>query len=275
MIVNFQNPLQGNPFHLVNNNPFLANQPRNGVYIYGLLLNVDRNSKFIPLYVGIGDLMNRLQIHHYNGYNINGNGRKELWQFDRFNYKKSDISGIYKKMNIYEMFNSIVKTPYNSSRSYMGFLNQLHNLIYFQNNDFFHVKHNLNLPQKNYGQLDMLNYLNNNNLNQSAQVLTNVKLNFTNNFYFVYADLYSDVTEVSDDINLEYNGWNNVDQYEGPGRRLLERIELVTKNKLKKIDIYTSAKALGQNLTMNIDLSNIQQNLINLTGEPFTNPLIL
>jgi hypothetical protein len=121
----------------------------------------------------------------------------------------------------------------------------------------------------------MLNYLNNNNLNQSAQVLTNVKLNFTNNFYFVYADLYSDVTEVSDDINLEYNGWNNVDQYEGPGRRLLERIELVTKNKLKKIDIYTSAKALGQNLTMNIDLSNIQQNLINLTGEPFTNPLIL
>jgi hypothetical protein len=209
MIVNFQNPLQGNPFHLVNNNPFLANQPRNGVYIYGLLLNVDRNSKFIPLYVGIGDLMDRLQNHHYSGYRIGGNERKELWRFDRFNYKKSKISRIYKEMNIYEMFNSIVKPPYNRSRSYMEFLNQLQNLIYFQNNDFFHVKHNLNQQQSNLRQFDMINYLTKNNLNQSAKVLTNVKLNFTNNFYFIYADLYKDVVEVSDEINSEYNGITN------------------------------------------------------------------
>jgi hypothetical protein len=78
---------------------------------------------------------------------------------------------------------------------------------------------------------------------------------YKSNFYFVYADLYSDVTEVSDDINLEYNGWNNVDQYKinkknGPGKNLLERIELATKNKLKKIDIYTSAKAEGANIIL-------------------------
>jgi hypothetical protein len=280
MKVTFQNPLQGNPFHLVNNNPFLNAQSTNGVYVYGLLVNVDGFDKFVPVYVGIGNLENRLVNNHYRGYKNNGNGKKELWNFINNNYTNSEITRIYKEMNIYEMLNSIVKTPYNSSRSYMEFLNQLHNLIYFQNNDFFHVKHNLNQQQLDLGQIDMLNYLTNNNLNQSAQVLANVKLNFTNNFYFVYADLYSDVTEVSDEINLEYNGWNNVNQYivnniNGPGRNLLERIELATKNKLKKIDIYTSAKASGQNLTMNIDLSNIQQNLINLTGEPFTNPLIL
>jgi len=282
MKVTFQNPLKGKPFHLVNNNPFLANQPKTGVYIYGLLLNVKGFDNFVPLYVGIGNLENRLVNSHYNGYNHNGNGKKELWNFNKNKYGNSAIiKRIYREMNIYEMFNSMIRAPYNSSFCYMEFLNQLKNLIYFQNNDFFHVKHNLiNQQQLNLGQLDMLNYLINNNLNQSAQVLSNVKLNFTKNFYFIYADLYNDVTEVSDEINLKYNGWNNVNQYivnrkNGPGKNLLERIELATKNKLKNIDIYTSAKAEGQNLKMNIDLSNIQQSLINLTGEPFINPLIL
>ncbi len=280
MKVTFQNPLQGKPFHLVNNNPFLANQPKTGVYIYGLLLNIDGIAQFLPLNVGITNetFEKRLIKEHYAQI-ITGYSSKEI--FDFVNIRTSlDVDKIYDSIKQYDQLvgKNIEKVKLPTIAKNQQILKYL---IYFQNLKYFNL-----LLQKN----DI--YSGNYNVNFAIDILASKKdlahknkieqmLNlYKSNFYFVYADLYNDVTEVPDEINLEYNGWNIENQYivnrkNGPGKNLLERIELATKNKLKKIDIYTSAKAVGQNLTMNIDLSNIQQNLINLTDEPFSNPLIL
>ena len=84
---------------------------------------------------------------------------------------------------------------------------------------------------------------------------------FVNNFYFIFAT--DDNIIKTNDFSLNENS-----------NRL--SVEKTTKNILENINIFTTADSRrGSIIPLSLDLSCIQNDLINLTGKPFINPLIL
>lgn len=250
MIVNFQNPLQGNPFHLVNNNPFLISKPKNGVYIYGLLLKVDGIDQFLPLNVGITNktFEQRLINEHYAQI-ITGYSSKEI--FDFVNIRTSlDVEKIYDSIKQYDQLvgKNIEKVKLPTIAKNQQILKYL---IYFQNLKYFNsLLQKNNTYSGNYNVSFAIDILeSNNDLVHKNKIEQMLKI-YKSSFYFVFAEV------------IDHN---------------LRVVESSVKKKINDLNIFTSAISDKNSINekIKIDLSNIQQNLINLTDEPFPNPLIL
>jgi hypothetical protein len=93
---------------------------------------------------------------------------------------------------------------------------------------------------------------------------------FDDNFYFIYSSLKNDIqVENGHELFVNFQAYVTSGEYmdgrkNGPGRKIAESIEQATKQLLSKINIYTSAKAHGNFYSMDIDLSRIKNELVNL-----------
>lgn len=247
-----------------------------GVYIYGIKLKCDKieglNDKFLPLYVGIAkNLRNRLKNHHYGGLKINGNGKKEIFKLTDVNCSINNIQDLYNQMQIYDSVRGIHQKRYSLDR-----------LIWFNNFSFFDCKLNLPCSTSTYvvdsghqftikdkGDLDNIQIK---HPKSNAALLKNkiidTKSIFTNQFYFFYAKLTDFKSTILPNHELydkkkEYL-WNK-GKARGEGMNVCERVELTTKEELKKqYNIYTTAEAKGKTSNMNIDFSKVKNELINL-----------
>ena len=245
-----------------------------GVYIYGLRLEVDGEKKFVPLCVGEGNLGDRLWKHYYT-LKSTGNNGKELFNWGDVHTLK-DVRDVYEDMENYIESNTI----HNST---------LEKLIWYNNADFFNIR--LGLPHSNrsmYG-INEFEGLPRTNGHQTSigiggdletistgighhpndaydlkKAIEKTKKIFDENFYFIYAT----------DKELEDQG---IYTLTNAGHRRL--VENTVKQKLHKINIYTTAHADNTPLELDVDLSNIQDKLINvdghLYGNPYINPLVL
>ena len=84
---------------------------------------------------------------------------------------------------------------------------------------------------------------------------------FVNNFYFIYATDGNIIEKDNFSLNVSSNRLS---------------VEKTTKELLTNINIFTTADSRrGSIIPLSLDLSCIQKDLINLTGKPFINPLIL
>ena len=106
MKITFQDPLNGKPFDIVNNNPFLNATPKKGVYVYGLLLDINNCNTFVPLNVGItnGIINRRLIKQHYTQLST-GCSTKEIFDFTKCN-TLHDVRNIYQSIKHYDSFAS-------------------------------------------------------------------------------------------------------------------------------------------------------------------------
>ncbi len=276
MKITFQNPpVTGS------NDPFLDFQPNNpnhypkgpGIYIYGLRLNISINNGFSKVFAPIAvgettDLKKRLLNEHYNSLITNGNNKKELFSWDIAN-NVSSLIDIYTDMQNYKQSNVCHNATLNS-------------LIWYNHPDFFNIRLRLCKPtDSNYisgsGQLKSikmngdLDLIDSNNKGYSKahelkhQILKTKEL-FVNNFYFIFFN------DNSIEDNMANISCKNIED-----RHSLEKTIKVNFN---KIGIYTTADSRrGSIMPMRIDLTNLENTLINLGkhsyGMPYVSPLIL
>lgn len=164
-------------------------------------------------------------------------------------------------------------------------------MIWFNDKEFFDWKLDINGSKyiSNRGVLSSilkggdLDYLNQvlkvSQADDLKDKIIRAKQTFDKDFYFVYSSIDSKndiiIQNESDKelvnlfenylVNKQYmNGRKN-----GSGKSFCEKIEKITKSKLKEINIETGAKAHGEILNAKIDLSSIQSCLINLNNHNF------
>ena len=256
-----------------------------GIYIYGLRLDIEKVKKFVPQYVGISEDLGKRLLEHYNqeSNSTNGNSKKEIFDFSKTNHSVQDIIERYSDMLIYDLVtNSNLKTKQRPIISY------LQNLIWFQDLTFYNAKLGIcNCPCNIYkndsnhadsikqnGFLDQLHsinpFLGANNIKQKC---FDTKTKFDNDFYFVYARL-DDLSHISMDneceLQIKYPDFRNPNKYKKSiGEKFAERVELATKKALNHIGIHTTAKAKGEFFSMDVDLTQISSELINIGNHPF------
>jgi hypothetical protein len=251
-----------------------------GVYIYGLRTIVNGVLKFIPLVVGQSDdLQNRLHKDHYMGKFANplaiilGNGSlhsgdpKEIWDFSNSFLTIPELVKIYKDIDSYD--NTLGK------KNKVAHVALLKNLIFFQDCNFFHLKHAVNpiFKKKNIKTEQSVKYLVNmltggltKNTNDIIQHISKILLSlncFRDSFYFVYA--------------IKSEGINLLNMHDR------ESAEKATKKQLKSIKLYTTADARkGKEMPIQIDLTEIQDELVNVGSRQYNdlngnykNPLII
>lgn len=263
-----------------------------GIYIYGIRAKVDGGLKFIPIVVGEGgDLRKRLYNDHYLGKfatplarlfgdlsGVSGDA-KEIWDFSKYEFTLSEIIAIYADALIYDT-NPLKISPK------VAYAAKLNNLIFFQDETFFYLKHGMAqpaakrdikveesikqlfalVPRTSYIPLIQLN-----SINQHITRILSTLINLKSNFYYLYASN-------KDENNSE--GLNNI-LTNVPTRK---DVEFIIKDKLSLIHIYTTADAKnsGALTKVNINLSKIQNELVNVgshryidtsTGE-YKKPLI-
>ena len=247
-----------NPFQDFKANEINHYPDEKGIYINGLKLKVKGETKFIPLYVGITEtrtLRIRLYNEHYLKYRAYGKGKKELWDFSKTTYLLKDIHSRYSEMYHYDYINSIVN-PVRKNRKaqkYISELLYLNHLIFFQNENYFLLKNG-----KNFGTHTNVNHLEAvNKYPILSKDIIDTKKNYDKNFYFVYANM-NDVIK-----NNDLDTTNSI--------QLAKNIELATKKALNVIGIHTTATTGidAELIDMDIDLTELQENLINLGGHPF------
>lgn len=280
MIIQFQHPSNGFKTFDPSNDAHYANLNASGVYIYGIRIefkfNNTLNRKFLPLCVGeTSNLKKRLFNDHYQQLKTGGNSKKEVFNWGRItNYK--DIVDNYIDMKNYQQS----KAFHNSN---------LENLIWYNNPNFFNNKLGIKTPNgsiyksntgimksiSNNTDLDII-FINNNRLLSALKLKYDIKLTkeiFNKDFYFVYARL-DDQSHMTQDFEFElqklYSNFRNPNNYNSSdGQRFAKRIELATKKALNKIGIHTTAKADGEMHSMDIDLTKVSNDLINLGNHPY------
>jgi hypothetical protein len=180
------------------------------------------------------------------------------------------------------IYNDILQyDKYLGKKNKVKVVSLLQNLIFFQDRDFFHLKHLLSLPlsgqRVNLKVEESIDYLidtiardpnNNSRISQHVKRILSTLGSFRDRFYYVYA---SNANNLDPAINFTNKG-------------VLRSIENETKEKLKTINIQTSAGATPGVIanSIDIDLSIIQKELVNVgkhsyndvTGNYIT-PLIL
>ncbi len=248
----------------VSNNPFLDFDPNNpnhypkvaGVYIYGIKIKVDNELKFVPICVGESlNLRKRLFNDHYqekfvknyqniiNGTNQSIKEKKELWNFSLAQMTILQVAHLYCDMRIY----NIMRNERNrTSKQFLARLNELKNLIYFQNENFFNIKYGL-IFQSNQSNLSASEAAN--NYSESALVIKETVKNFCEKFYFVYAD----------DLKLEGHSFSNRED------RL--NVEVKLKDFLgDNYGIYTTADSnrKGRDYDVHFDFTAIENELVQL-----------
>ncbi|MFQ3579980.1 MAG: hypothetical protein SNJ71_07575 [Bacteroidales bacterium] len=271
-----------------------------GVYIVGVKIPVSdppqlfdssgnpiKNSeaveKFCPLYVGIKkNIRERLIDHHnWNGYL---NGKKELFDLEQ------SICNVYEDIFLWNKHwdkeskhsNINVKTEL-----YSEIAKENNTLIWFPHESFFN--HYLKLSQSQYVEhtghfgsvgdgkdLDTIKTKESSNLKE--KIITIKKIIF-NQYWYAYVKLDDIVQQVLKDENhklfsiaksyneTKYYGNGNV---KGEGRKLCENFESLTKELLsKKLNIHTYATSGNCHGFFQIDLTDIKDDLVNMTGKPF------
>lgn len=235
----------------------------------GKQLNAPKNEKFCPLYVGIRDnLKSRIKSHQkYNGYL---NGKKELFDLSQ------PIKQIYQEILLlnYVWMKSKKK---NADKNWLN--KYMPNLIWFNSNIFFNEYLGLsNPPLSTYvdnqywhrGSLsiDLPNLPNSNLL---IDKINNTKKIIFENFYYAYYEFEPKKIKLQE--NADYNTQI---------KPTLEKIESATKWKLMRVlniptyaDIHGAGKKIwkdldqGQYVDIDIDLTDIKNVLVNMTGQPF------
>lgn len=267
MKIQFQHPSNGFANFNPSDDSHYSNLNLPGIYIYGLrlefIINGKTERKFVPMAVGETDnLKRRLFSEHYSLLNTNGNSLKEIFNWSSVR-SLNDLKDVYSDMSNYKQS----KTLHNST---------LKNLIWYNDSEFYDNKFKLSLHKSKYvsgtgvlksigqnGDLDSI-FLNNNRLYQALKMKTDIILTkeiFVNNFYFIYATEENIIQTDKFSLNIRSNRLN---------------VEKTIKNLLIKINIFTTADSRrGSLISLSLDLSCIQNELINLTDKPFINPLIL
>jgi hypothetical protein len=265
-----------------------------GIYAVGVKIPVlGQGEKICLLNVGI---MKDISIKIKGHWDVNNNftATGELNSFKEiFDLKSKDISIIYLEM---EKYNLSVRKKKTLNSFYKNIANDYPSLIWFNDNTFFDYILNLPTGKSTYkagsghkgsvnpnGDLDIINTPKSIALKHQIE---NVKQLYTDMFFYTYITLDSIVAEILKDSNhpqFEHAvNYNKNKQYSiigknGPGKNLCEIVENTLKYRLSSIGINTSAKSTSKMLpiTDKFDLSFIQNDLINLNGKPFINPLIV
>ncbi len=249
---------------ILSKNPFNDFDPSNpahypqgaGVYIYGIKVEIDRETKFVPLCVGESrDFSKRLYRDHFIGkfannfHNLSAakfksiKENKELWDFSKKSMSILEISKIYCDLRMYMEVN---KGKKRTTREQMLKLNQLKYLIYFQNENFFNAKygHAHQMNHKNISASEACQLFPSSNLQISPTLA-----NFVSNFYFVYAD----------DMDAEIANLSN------PEDRLNIEVKL-NQALIDKYGLYTTAdkKRKGRDFAVDFDFSFIENKMVNL-----------
>ena len=266
------NPLRD--FQPNNQNHYPGNVP--GIYIYGIRTKVEGDLKFVPLVVGeTKNLRNRLFNDHYCGkFRIpflkslglpaprNAGDRKEVWNFPTAESSLAHIKSVYSDINHYNLFNNAGTKAQNSAT--------LNHLLFFQNTNFFDFKY-IGRPRTNQGTdipiEDAVEYLSKLAINPFANCpaisfdtskLIATLANFSENFYFVHAD------------SITSTSGGQLDLSKHTDRQVIENtIKEALGNNLK---IQTSAKAGNRIVPLQIDLSNIQSDLVNVGDHKYVDP---
>jgi hypothetical protein len=260
-----------------------------GVYIYGLKLKIDNLLKFVPLYVGISENLDKRLWQHYNEEKAGGNSKWHLFSYAGIT-SSTDLQNLYHDMQILSS-----KKGLNHSR----FTNTL---IWFNNASFFDFKLKLPAGTSNYisntgvissiiqsGDLDAIHFKNSIcGANRLKSKIIESKALFDNNYYFVYSSLSENlIVNEYHPLFSDFEDYKATKKYmngkkNGPGRKIAENIEMATKRKLETINIHTSAKAHGKLHEMEIFLSEIQNELVNVGNHSYNdsngnyiNPLII
>lgn len=290
MKVKFNHPIVNgnNPFNEFNPNDISQYPEGVGIYCYGFRKNINGKKVFIPLYVGISENLKNRLFQHYKEERSNGNSK--WYVFDYSDLKSSkDVTGLYGDMMIADSKKGIDNCRYSKK------------LIWFNHHTFFNYKLELQLTSSQYksnsgvrssiinnADLDQIQF--NEPLSNASELKRKIiesKAVFDEDFYFIYSNLDMDV-EIDKDEELfdlfktyQSSKVYKIGRKNGPGKKICEKIEHLTKNKLRNINIHTVAKSHGKLISGNIDLSNIQNCLINLENHNyiangvFVNPLIL
>ena len=260
-----------------------------GIYIYGFRMKIGNRIIFIPLYVGIAkDLRFRLW-QHYCEEKSGGNSKWYVFNYANL-HNISDVNSLYQDMLKADSYRGINTKRFSDS------------LIWFNHPSFFNVKLQINNTSNyapNSGVLSSilnggdLDYVQSINPSCSAQQLKKQiiqsKAIFDNGFYFAFASLDNHIQNISKKHELfnDYQNYTRSKQYmngrkNGVGKRLCERIEHATKKALNQIKIHTSAKSNGKLYNMDIDLTTISKDLVNMgdhiyNSKPnvYKNPLII
>ncbi len=288
MTIKYNHPpvIGGNPFE--NFNPSdLSQYPEGvGIYCYGFRKKIDGKKVFIPLYVGISENLKARLFQHYKEEKSNGNSKWYVFDYQSLSSKIA-VSDLYNDMMISDSKKGVNISRYSNK------------LIWFNNSSFFNFKLKVTCSKYKSNSGVRSSILTNGDLDeiQLHQPLSNAsklkkeiiesKAIFDEDFYFIYSSLDEHV-EINQDDELYdlFKTYQSSKVYKiglknGPGKTICEKIEHLTKNKLRNIDIYTVAKSHGKLISGDIDLSNIQNQLINLenhnynTGGVFINPLVL
>lgn len=255
-----------------------------GVYIYGLKLCINKIDSFIPLYVGTAKNLRRRLRQHYLEERTAGNSKKEI--FNLSNVKTIvDIQTIYTDMVSYDSYRGKNAARY-----------KINSLIWFNHNDFFDFRLKLNKGTSTYlsnsghlasiympgGDLDKINSINQlSGANKLKNEILNTKSLYDKGYYFAYAELLKDVTiESKHELFTKFDEYKRTKKYtnikdNGWGETIAKRIENATKEALKKIKIHTTAKADGNQISMEIDLSKLQNVLVNVGNHNYNSPLII
>lgn len=241
-----------------------------GVYIYGIRLWVNSVLKFVPIVVGEGSLLSRLFTDHYhkkfsNPINsITGHSKKksgdpkELWDFSKLHVTDKDLAGLYSDIMKYNS-----KLAKNSSKTLMA--SGLVHLLYFQDVNFYNKRFGITLNSEtvNLKVENAVEYLFDISSSQglkkpqsaratAARIILTLH-NLKEHFYYVYA--------------------GSSDHPELINKRTRLSIEFNVKERLKSINIYTSAKANGIiDNTLQFDFSAIQDDLICIGNHNYLNP---
>jgi hypothetical protein len=262
------NKIWKNGFKPTNPSDFdkIPNTP--GVYVIGVKVN----NIFYPCYIGEtgsgkGSLRSRLSKHYGERSKINSNSTKEI--FDLSNIS-SNFKNYYRAIEEYNnlwIFNSNFK---GSRQKHNLYINKHIDdyLIYFQCKSYLNYKLNLNVNSSCWIDINHKDF--HTDLlflkNKSSTILNsylNTKKCFEDNFFFIYTTLSNS--------NLQQR------------RNIEAEVKFKFQNNLK---IFTSSDVTGSGKSywkkiitspiLNIyDFSCIQNDLINLTGKPVINPLIL
>ncbi len=164
----------------------------------------------------------------------------------------------------------------------VSLIHSIKHLIYFQDTTFYNLRYKTTcFPLFNAGHIAAIQSLSNQCIS-SIDIARNMlkvletKKQFDSNYYFAYATLEDDVNNFEDsEFFKDFKTFKK-----SFSQKAIDRIELATKKALKKdLDIITTAKASGKIYHMNIDLSDVKDNLINLGthsfGVPYKSPLVI
>lgn len=242
---------------------------KKGIYIHGIRLDIEGKKRFVPICVGEGNLRDRLKNYHY-GRVQKDSSRKELWDFPNQRYSLSDITNRYNDISLYDFWTNRGGWSRNqrTTQPFMAKLNTLNYLIFFQNKNFFnhHVSghfHHLSTSSIRNGDINFMKTT----FSASPKVhkIQPTQDNFRDNFYFVYAEYNNEyITEISDNYFQKDDAGKII--YNPANAR---NIETATKNTLSGIGIHTTAKSNGNANGIHINLSKVQNELINIGNHPY------